>query len=148
MGTEGSRRCAYVAAVPICRAAPPGANGAICRPYITPPDGQCCHAVLEGHSPVYYANWIGQMRAIREYAYTWHYASASTSFTTRPCVTKAMTSLRHGHALRACAAAALTPGGIRHCVCSLPYGRPGTRFRRPATMDKVGRIWAAAWLSS
>lgn len=69
---------------------------------LTPEAAQAIDRLLDGHSPVYYANWLDNASHTPEYAYTktWHYANidAGQTFETMPRepkgdVVKAVTEL-------------------------------------------------------
>lgn len=50
---------------------------------LTPEAAQAIDRVLDGHSPVYYANWLDNASHTPEYAYTktWHYANIDAGYT-------------------------------------------------------------------
>ena len=50
---------------------------------LTPEAAQEIDRVLDGHSPVYYANWLDSASHTPEYAYTrtWHYANIDEGYT-------------------------------------------------------------------
>lgn len=50
---------------------------------LTPRAAKNVTRVLEGHSPVYYANWLDNASHTKEYAYTstWHYANVDEGYT-------------------------------------------------------------------
>lgn len=50
---------------------------------LTPEAAQAIDRVLDGHSPVYYANWLDNASHTPEYAYTktWHYANIDVGYT-------------------------------------------------------------------